>query len=177
MSWSWFLSLFNLDYVSHTDFLRMGMTEGTNLKLGASTQALTQIKFDVGWLRVVINMFLTDRIWCEWEKCPRIRALVSLSSVNKIWNYDQLDLTAARKIELAKNHGKDRWTSRQKMCFLTTNLINYCTYHITTRPIRKIYLESSSQFFNFNNILTQITIKTNGKQGNWNFGGHLDWCL
>ena len=27
-------------------------------------------------------------------------------------------------------------------------------------------------FFNFNKILTQITIKTNGKQGNWNFSGH-----
>ena len=38
-------------------------------------------------------------------------------------------------------------------------LINYSTYNITTRPIRKIDSESSSQFFNFKNILTQITIK------------------
>ena len=56
-------------------------------------------------------------------------------------------------------------------------LINYSTYKITTRHIRKIDLESSSQFFNFKNILTQITIKTNGKLGNWNFDGHLDWRL
>ena len=56
-------------------------------------------------------------------------------------------------------------------------LINHSTYNITTRPIRKIDLESSSQFFNFNNILTQITIKKNGKLGNWNFGGYLDWHL
>ena len=56
-------------------------------------------------------------------------------------------------------------------------LINYSTYNITTRPIRKIDLESASQFFNFNNILTQIIIKTNGKLGNWNFRGHLDWRL
>ena len=32
-------------------------------------------------------------------------------------------------------------------------LINYSTDHITTKPIRKI------DFFNFNNILPQITIK------------------
>ena len=41
-------------------------------------------------------------------------------------------------------------------------LINYSTGHITTKPIRKIDLRSSIQLFNFNNILTQVTIKTNG---------------
>ena len=56
-------------------------------------------------------------------------------------------------------------------------LINYFTYNITTRPFRKIDLESSIYFFNFHNILTHITMKTNGKLGNWNFGGHLDWRL
>ena len=56
-------------------------------------------------------------------------------------------------------------------------LINYSTDHITTEPIRKINLKSSIRHFNFNNILTPITIKTNGKQGNWNFGEHFDWYL
>ena len=56
-------------------------------------------------------------------------------------------------------------------------LINYSTNHITTNLIRNIDLESSVHLFNFNNILTRITIRTNGKQENWSFGGHLDWCL
>ena len=55
----------------------------THLKLGASTQALTQIILHVGWLRVMINMFPTYRVWCEWVKYPGIRALVSLSAVKK----------------------------------------------------------------------------------------------
>ena len=71
------------------------------------------------------------------------------------------------------------WTGghRDKKCFNDEYFINYSTYNITTRPIQKIDLESSSQFFNFNNILTQTTIETNGKRGNWNFRGHLDWRL
>ena len=34
--------LLEFDYVLHTDFFRMGMTEETNSNLGASTQALTK---------------------------------------------------------------------------------------------------------------------------------------
>ena len=77
--------------------------------------------------------------------------------------------------ELAKNHRIDRWTSGQKICFFNDGyLISYTTDQITTKPILKIDLESSIHLFNFKNILTQMTIKTNGKEGNWNFGGHLD---
>ena len=43
MSWNLFLSLLGLDYVFNPEFLRLGMTEETNLKLETSTQALTQM--------------------------------------------------------------------------------------------------------------------------------------
>ena len=65
--------------------------------------------------------------------------------------------------ELAKRHIMNMWTSGQKCFFNDEYLINYSTDHITTKPIRKIDLELSSYLFNFNNILTKITIKTNGK--------------
>ena len=63
------------------------------------------------------------------------------------------------------------------MFFNDEYLINYLTDQIITKPIRKIDLRSSIHLSNFNNILIQLTIKTNGKEGNWNFSGHLDWCL
>ena len=108
-------------------------SEEKHFKLGASIQALTLMILHIDFDCVVMNMFLTYRIWCEWEKYPGIRALVSLSSVKKICTYDKLDLTAARKSELTKNHGMDWWTSKQKMCFLTTN-ISSITPPITLQP-------------------------------------------
>ena len=57
----------------HTDFRRFEMTEETNLQLRA--HALTQ----------TTNMFLTHRIWCEWEKYPGIRACVIVVCHNKFY--------------------------------------------------------------------------------------------
>ena len=54
-------------------------------------------------------------------------------------------------------------------------LINYSTDHITTKLIRKIDLKLSIHLFNFNHIFTEITIKTNGRQGNSEFYWTLDW--
>ena len=47
--------------------------------------------------------------------------------------------------------------------------MNYLTDHITTKPIRKIESELFIHLLNFNYILTEITIKTNGSQGNSEF--------
>ena len=54
-------------------------------------------------------------------------------------------------------------------------LINYSTDHITTEPIRKIESELYIHILNFNHILTEITIKTNDRQGNSEFLWKLDW--
>ena len=129
---NWYLSLPELDYVSHIDFLRMGMTEEINLKLGPSTQTVTQMILHVGWLRVTESYYISsntnDKYVSHLSNLMRVRKISWHKSsrvvvvCQKIWTYDQLDLTAARKSELAKNHGMDRWTSGQKMCFLTTNI-------------------------------------------------------
>ena len=81
--------------------------------------------------------------------------------------------------ELAKNHGMDRWTSGQKMTFYVIfndqYLINYSTDHITTEPIQKIESKLYIHLLNFSHILTEITIKTNGRQRNSEFWWTLDW--
>ena len=126
----------------------------SNFNTSSNTNDITR-RF---WLCLVTNMFLTYRIWCEWEKHPGIRALVSLSSVKKIWTYDHLQQGKAKWngthlynekewevilclfrthgtaiSELAKNHEMDRWTSRQNEFFNDEYHINYWTY-ITLQP-------------------------------------------
>ena len=72
---------------------------------------------------------IARRFWLRrWLKSFRVVVVRQ-----KIWTYGQLDLTAARKSEFAKNHGMDGWTSRQKMCFLTTN-ISSISPPITLQP-------------------------------------------
>ena len=56
------------------------------------------------------NMMRVRKI--SWHKSSRVVVVCQ-----KIWSYDQLDPTAARKSKLVKKHGMDRWTSRQKQCF------------------------------------------------------------
>ena len=70
----------------------------TNLKLGASTQPLTQMSLHVGRLRVVINIFLIYRIYDASE----IRALLSFS-LSKNLTYDQLDFAATRQSEMERD--------------------------------------------------------------------------
>ena len=63
------------------------------------------------------------------------------------------------------------------MCFSTTN-ISAITQPITLQPgpFERLIWNHLVIFLTLNNILTQITIKANGKQGNLKFGEHLEWC-
>ena len=54
------LTVDELDSVSHTYFLQMGMTEKTNLKLGASTQALIQMMNNPS-IRVCVVVFCHNK--------------------------------------------------------------------------------------------------------------------
>ena len=63
------------------------------------------------------------------------------------------------------------------MCFLTTN-ISSITQPITLQPILFERLNwISIHFLNLNHILTEITIKIYGRQGNSEFWWTLDWWL
>ena len=52
--------------------------------------------------------------------------------------------------------------------------MNCSTDPIKTKPIREIESELYIYILNFKHILTETTIKTNGKQGDLGKGGHLD---
>ena len=57
---------------------------------------------------------------------------------------------------------------------MTNYLMNCSTDPIKTKPIREIESELYIYILNFKHILTETTIKTNGKQGDLGKGGHLD---
>ena len=116
--------------VSHTDQHTHGQRGNTLQTGGFNTSSNTN---DIGrrfWLRLVMNMFLAYRIWYGWEKYPGIRALMSLSSVKKFEPTISWILLQQGKANQLRT---TEWTSRQKMCFLTTN-ISSLTPHITLQP-------------------------------------------
>ena len=67
MSCCWVFSPLELDYVLHTDFLWIGMTQQTNSTLGTSKQALTQVINNPGMRACIVvvchNKFKPAMIW------------------------------------------------------------------------------------------------------------------